>query len=674
VLVALVASALWWYAHTAGDHGPAGAANAQPAGLQVQAATGGAIAGRWTPPASGGPPDSYQVRVVDAGGGPTVASTESWSPSVVVGGLEVGGDYQLEVTPSGAPASATATSAPVVILADKAPESPASLTITPLQGTNGLQVAWTPAGSGVAATGALVQLYDGPAYRGYLTCQAGCTAAVFRDLAYGDTYTVRVVPINGAGHGAAAASEPLVLRNPCPTATACVAVDATSERGPVRLRADGFLNSLYPVGDMVALTRGLKMQSWRGAPGYQAATGTLDWSSWDVATATGAQTTMLLSNLWQSETTNGAGARTPWSNWTAYGAWVTATVRGIEASGHTVSYWEIQNEPGAPDYYSPTDWAASTVADYLKQFQVAYVAIKAADPKARIVGPSLSHFADYPGEYAAHEPDLVTFLDFAAQNHLELAAITLHEIDDGLGTQPRDYNSLPETIEDHVAEARRLIAARPALGRPQVWVNEYGRPSDYAIPGWTLGDIAALESASVDRAGRSCWPEQTGIGASAYNDCASPTLDGLLATDGTTPRADYWVYATYARMTGEIVATTSSDATISVLASANDAAGQVVAMIGRHVGCLPAVNMSCSGPEAVTVPPVPVAMGVAVPWDAAAATVTIAQVPPTWGPLMAPFPIFHGSVPITQGRLSLSLPEVADGDVYLVTIARRPPA
>jgi len=260
-------------------------------------------------------------------------------------------------------------------------------------------------------------------------------------------------------------------------------------------------------------------------------------------------------------------------------------------------------------------------------------------------------------------------LDFAASNGMQLAAIAWHEIDDDLGPQPGDFNRLPEMIEDHVAEARRLIAERPALGSPEVWINEYGRRLDYAIPGWSLGDVAALERASVDRAGRSCWTEQV-PGTGPYDDCAAPTLDGLMALDGSTPRAGYWVYATYARMTGRVVATASSDAAVSVLATRDDASAHVVAMVGRDVSCLPGVNSSCTQPDAVTVAPVAVAVRVRVPWSQPAARVGISLVPPTWAPLAAPVPVFQGTLPVARGMVTMTLPAVADGEVYLITLGR----
>jgi hypothetical protein len=228
---------------------------------------------------------------------------------------------------------------------------------------------------------------------------------------------------------------------------------------------------------------------------------------------------------------------------------------------------------------------------------------------------------------------------------------------------------VPEIIEGHVAEARTLIADRPALGKPQIWVNEYGRPSDYEIPGWTLGDIAALEAAGVDRAGRSCWPDPV-AGGPVVDDCAAANLDGLLAGNGSAPRADYWVYAAYAQLTGELVAATSSDTSISVLASRSDSNHHVVALIGRHDGCLPGVNSSCTGTDAVSVAPTGLTIGVRVPWKGPSAMVTLSVVLPSWAPVAAPTVVFRGSAPVTDGLLALPLQSVADGQVYLLTISR----
>lgn len=645
-----------------------------PRGLRVQAATGASIQATWDLARSA---SSYQVRVTPARGGAPVVTARAWTNSIVLPGLTVGAAYRVTVAPTNAQSKAS-VSALVTVEPDQAPGPPVRVDATQMAATNSLQVSWVLATSGVAATGAVVRLYQGSADWASVTCEASCTTATFWDLPYGFTYRVLVETTNAGGRGLSAWSGPVPLANPCHQAGSCVSIDATAGARKAKPSAAGFLDSLYPVGNSVKLANALHPVMWRGSPTYNPTTRTLDWSSWDAAAATGAKTTMLLSNLWNGETTAGAGARTPWSDWGAYASWVTATVRKIESSGHRVDYWEIQNEPGAPGYYTAAGWATSTVADFLQQFLVAYRAIKAADRDAAIIGPSLSAFADYPGEFDRRQPDLVTFLNFAAANGLRLAAVTWHEIGESLGPQPRDSANLPEIIEDHVAEARALIAARPALGHPQVWVNEYGRPTNYEIPGWTLGDLAALEAAGVDRSGRSCWPEVV-PGSPPFDDCSAPTLDGLLADNGTVPRADYWVYATYTHLTGTVVATASSDATIPVVAARTSDA-RVVAMIGRDVGCLPAANEICAAaqaagtaaaaPVASANAPVPVSVGVRLPWAASTAKVAVSVIDPSWLPVTAPRQVVSGSRTVVGGLLDLSLPAVADGQVYLVSITR----
>ena len=60
-----------------------------------------------------------------------------------------------------------------------------------------------------------------------------------------------------------------------------------------------------------------------------------------------------------------------------------------------------------------------TVDQQLQEFRLAYDAIKSVDPSLKVMGPSLSAFADAPypaGGYrnVNHDLDLSTFLDFAA--------------------------------------------------------------------------------------------------------------------------------------------------------------------------------------------------------------------------------------------------------------------
>jgi hypothetical protein len=377
--------------------------------------------------------------------------------------------------------------------------------------------------------------------------------------------------------------------------------------------------------------------------------------------------TLVMSNMWAAETNHGQGPATPWSNWGGYSYWVANTVKTVEAAHH-VDYWEIQNEPGAPGYYNASDWNNLTPQDLLWQYLIAYRAIKSVDPNAQIIGPSLSHFADYPGQYNGHELDLVTFLDFAAANNMKLAAISWHEIDDSLGPNPHDWGLLPQNIEDHVAEVRQLIAQRPALGSPQISINEYGHHMDSAIPGWNVGYLAALERSQAGAASRACWEDQTPQNT-MYVDCWSPTLDALFGLDGISRRANYWVYQTYANMTGSRFTVSSSDDTVSGLAAAGGGTKTVQALIGRHFSCLGGTNNNCWQPSGWVPGPIKMSLTIKIPWGVSVAQVTVARIPATWQLVTAPTTTFQGSVPVTNGVATLQVPTVADGDAYTISVS-----
>jgi hypothetical protein len=545
------------------------------------------------------------------------------------------------------------------------PAAPTQVTASQDTATgNSIVVNWVPSGAGTPATGAIVQLYQGSTYIASTMCQAGCTSAMFRHLNYEQSYVFLLWPTNSVGSGNPAASPTVTLHNNCTQAGVCVTVDATSAQAAVTHSGAGFLHSLYPVGTEVAQTAALHPRFWRGSPTYNA--GTYDYTSFHSATQTGAQITLILSDMWYAETYKNGGATTPWSNWTAYSTWVANTVRKVMAVQH-VDYWDIQNEPGAAGYYNATDFGNLTPQNLLQQFRVAYNAIKSVNPSAQILGPSMSHYADYPGEYNTHELDLVTFLNYAVANRMKLAAISWHEVDDTVGPNPGDYWVQPQIIQDHVAKAQSLIAQRPSLGGPQVFINEYGLHMSSVIPGWAVGNLAALETSHVGGAGLACWSDQSYWGAT-YNDCANPTLDGLFNLDGTGHRSNYYVYQAYAGMAGAAVPVTTSDDSISGLATANPTARTVQALVGRHLTCLVSVNPNCGQPSTWVATPVATSISVKLPWAATTAQVTVSQIPATWQIVNAPTVAFQGTVAVNNGVASIPIAAFADGDAYTVSV------
>jgi hypothetical protein len=374
-----------------------------------------------------------------------------------------------------------------------------------------------------------------------------------------------------------------------------------------------------------------------------------------------------MSDLWANA--NGGGQPpTPWSDWSSYESWVKTTVSELVASGKQINYWEVYNEPGGNDgYYDTAGYDSETPALLLQQFLVTYQGIKAVDPSAAIIGPSLAYWSDYPGQYSGddHSFDMVTFLNFAVANDLKLAAISWHEELDNYGPNPEENSLYPATLEDHVAQARALLAARPSLGSPLIFINEYGMPEVQKVPGWDVAYLAALTDAGVNSADRSCWD----------GDCSAPDLDGLLATNGTSPLPGYFVRQVYAAMAGNMVATTSSSDTVTALASYNSNTGTLTGLVGRGVGCSQNVgDCPSSWTYYSTASAESVMVTITVPWSSGTASVTEADISGALPQLPGSAPAPSSSTDLITpngsggGTVSVLIPSFADGDAYGLTV------
>jgi hypothetical protein len=546
------------------------------------------------------------------------------------------------------------------------PMAPVSVSVEQGGTLPDLVVDWVPATGGNLATGAAVQLsqvVNGASdFVTQITCGA-CTTSTFRGLTFGDTYEAAVFPTDAGGIGPSLMSTEVNLSTTCPDG-ACVTFDATQSLGDATHAAAGILNSVYPEGNDAADLAALGTTMYRSAP--NASGSNFNWSNWDVATTAGAQTTVVLSDLWADA--NGGSPPTPWSEWGTYTSWVKTTVLALLATGQRINYWEVYNEPGGDSgYYSASGYASETTALLLQQFLVTYQAIKAVDPGAAVIGPSLAQWSDYPSQYStsSHQFDMVTFLNFAAANNIQLAALSWHEILNNYGPIAEENTLYPAILEDHVAEARALIAARPSLGDPQIFIDEYGMPEVQKNPGWDVGYLAALTDAGVNSADRSCWD----------GDCNSPDLDGLLSSDGSGVLPDYYERLMYQSMAGDMVPTTSTADTVSALGSYNSATEAFVGLIGRGVGCSQDVSdCPSSWPDSKRAAPTSVLVTITVPWISGTATVALTdvsgQLPEL--PLVAPMPMDTTATIVPSGQdtgtITFTIPEFADGDAYGISI------
>jgi hypothetical protein len=449
---------------------------------------------------------------------------------------------------------------------------------------------------------------------------------------------------------------PTPTTSACP-ADACVGIDATVDAGPAELRAQGFLHGVSndaggrPGAPPAPLLKPVMPRWWRVQISRDVADAR-------VAGSHGAVVTALLSDAWKAAHIDGRGrTKTPWSDWKEYKSWVTGFVTATERQGVRIDYWDIQNEPRDLTYYAAEDQYSVTTRNLLQQFLAAYQAIKAADPSARVVGPSLDGFQEYPGEYPGTILDLRTFLDFWVEHGLKLDAVSWHELSTIRGET--DTTNAPEAIVQHVARARALLQARPTLGKPLIFINEYGASSTHLVPGWMVGNIAALEEANVNQANHSCWG---GV------ECFEPALDGLLTPDGTQTRAVYWVAAAYGAMTGRRVPVSTTQDGVTGFATFDPATSTVRLLLGRHVSCTARTNPYCEEPASATPGPVGVAVTIKIA-SSNRQQVTIARIPDVSGPLGLPQQVSTTTVTPTQGVVEVPIPAFADGDAYVITLS-----
>jgi hypothetical protein len=566
------------------------------------------------------------------------------------------------------------------------PNAPTSVKAGQSSASPDLTVKWTNANKGSPTQADLIQLWllsTSPATL-ITTLKCGsCNTITFRELTAGATYHATVIPIGVNGSGSTTTSNPVTMQIWC-LVGACVSFDATTAIGPSNHAASGILESLLPVDNDAADLAALDATSYRGGLGAENPDGSFNFTGFDTASAEGAKNIVELDSVWKAEFGDGGtnnSPPTPWSNWTAYSNFIKKTVSAILATGHKADYFEIYNEPGGNDlYYDTAGYNSETPALLLQQFDVAYKAIKAADPAAQVIGPDLSQYEDYAGEYAPfeHAFDMPTFLNYAAANNIKLAAISWHEILNNYGISPRQNTLLPSNLQDDVALVRSIVAGLPALGNPKIFIDEYGIPDVQKIPGWDVEYMAALTNAGVDLADRSCWGD----------DCLDPTLDGLLYSNGTSPLPGYYDRLIYSAMSGNMISTGSSSDTVAALGSYNSSPKTLTGLVGRGVGCAQNTEWCTSAfTDYAQAAPTPVLVTINVPWTSGSATVALTDIaggspdlpvggtnlaslqgliPELPAPTPAPVDTTYPIVPAGPGRGSISvlIPSFADGDAY----------
>ncbi len=240
-------------------------------------------------------------------------------------------------------------------------------------------------------------------------------------------------------------------------------------------------------------------------------------------------------------------------SWSAWDRQVQAVLDTVKENGFSVQY-DIWNEPDSSTFW-PRDRQ-----QFFDLWKHTVELIRAAQPKAVIVGPSAAWFKM---EW------MKDFLLFAKANNVLPDVISWHENhSDGV---PYSY------LKPRIAEVRKFLAENE-IPITRFSINEYLGEYNVDLPGSIVGYFAALEDAKVESAAHSGWQE-----AGTYYVCDLVSLDGLLDSKTLERRATWWVYKAYADFSGQLFELKPS-ATVQGLASwdGSNKTGRI--LLGRWKG------------------------------------------------------------------------------------------
>jgi xylan 1,4-beta-xylosidase len=317
-----------------------------------------------------------------------------------------------------------------------------------------------------------------------------------------------------------------------------VTVDLSRDLGPVTYRASGFLHGMTATDPPQELVAPLKPKLFRNQAEGPAGT----FATYSRVKALGARSQLVVSDSYW-------GRKWPQSEdeWRRWDAIVEGLVRKAQGPGYQIE-WDIWNEP-SDDYFWEVDQAS-----FFETWRRTFLKIRELDPKAVIVGPSLS---DYDSKY------LEEFLVFAKDHHVLPDILSWHELSDAGA----------KDVPAHFADARWLLA-KYDIGITLLCINEIIAYELRTKPGSAVQFFAALEREQADGACHATWPEA--------EDRGNPrSLSGTLTREDKRPRATWWAYKAYADITGRLVSVEPS-ATVDGVAGCDRAAEEARVALGRR--------------------------------------------------------------------------------------------
>ena len=315
--------------------------------------------------------------------------------------------------------------------------------------------------------------------------------------------------------------------------------------------------------------------------------------------------------------------------------------------GVPIDYWEIWNEPQVGPYEGlakPGFWHGGTWQEYLDMWDTSYTAIRAADPNAKIVGPS------YGTPEAATTPTkmFTPFLEHCKKKGQRLDVLSLH-FPEGAFTGKLDPQ--PDLARKAIEEVRNLVQSKyHMLGVKEYHIDEWGSTIDMTGPGTQIAYFYYLDLAGIDRAAKALW-----------------TVDDLggILVNPKIPRTSYWAWKEYAAGDGVRLITNTNDRCVVAIASRDDKTKTVRALVAR--------SKRYSGAElSRKLPPVKTTVdfeGLPISGDS---EVTILHLGPGDGPVWGedlPKLTTWKLMNVDGGKLTMMLNRVAENDVYSIRIA-----
>ena len=341
-----------------------------------------------------------------------------------------------------------------------------------------------------------------------------------------------------------------------------------------------------------------------------------------------------------------------------YGEHIFTLVKYCRDMGLPVDYWEVTNEPAHPynteknlGGYFKQSWQ-----DFLAYWDANYDAVRAANPEAKLVGPSFGGATQ-----GTMVDSMDAFLAHCKKKGQKLDVLSWHI--NCIRTGPNGaYWDEVDSAWREIDEVRRLVETKyPLLGIKEYHIDEWG----YYLPQTGMGAQVAyfyyMDLAGVDRAAKT----------------GPPYVMSGTRISPRTPRAAYWMWVEYAKQEGGTrLVTTTDDRNLVCLASRHDDEKIIRALVGRAKHQAMADPPETAPPwkwgdHPPAKPPVVARVDIeGIPLEGRA-EVTILRLPPGTGPLYEDeldALTTTKMMNVKNGSLTIRLGDVAEDNVFSIVI------